>query len=345
MWKSNIKNKIDELKKSTFFVNKLYLVILFIFVAVSDGTLAFYSFLSYIAIYLFNIFTAKLPIDIDNRSKYEYVTKIYKVVDDRELKVDIWYPNHTKDEYPLVVFAHGGGWISGFRNQPNNISWCKYLAANGFAAASIDYRYGIKNHMKDILSDYDHALCYLRENAVELKLSSEKIVLMGLSAGGHLALLYSSYYSNKEDATKLKGICGVVAYYAPSDLSDMLSSESRSLFARFATITTLKDKTARQSGKKSYKTIKSKTGARYYSPVNWITKKMIPVLIVHGKKDSVVPFSSSTKLAAKLKENRVLYKFLVHPKGDHCFEINSKDLYTIKILRTTIKWIKYLTAN
>jgi len=336
------KKKIEELRKSTFFVNKLYLIVLFVILVVVDGTLAFYSFMSYIAIYLWNILTAKLP--IDNKGKFEYVTKVYRIVGDHELKVDIWYPNQKKDEYPVVVFAHGGGWISGFRNQPNNISWCRYLAANGFAAASIDYRYGIRNDMQDILSDYDHALSYLRNNAAKLKLSPQKIILMGLSAGGHLSLLYSSYYSYKNDADRLKGVCGVVAYYSPSDLSDMFSPESRSLFARFATITTLKEKTPRISKKKTYKTVKDKTGVRYYSPINWISKRMIPVLVVHGKKDTVVPFSSSVKLASKLKENGIIYKFLIHPKGEHCFEINARDLYTTKILRTTVKWIKEMTG-
>lgn len=343
MWRQNTKNKIEELRKSAFFTNKLYIVVLFVLLAVADGTLAFYSFLSYIAIYLWNILTARLP--IDNKGKYEYITKIYRVVEEYELKVDIWYPNQNKETYPLVVFAHGGGWISGFRNQPNNISWCRYLAANGFAAASIDYRYGIKNDMRDILSDYDHALSYLRNNAAELKLSPRKIILMGLSAGGHLSLLYSSYYSCKEDTDRLKGICGVVAYYSPSDLSDMLSPESRSLFARFATITTLKDKTLRTLKKKKYKTINNKTGTKYYSPINWISKRMVPVLLVHGKRDTVVPFSSSVKLAARLKENGISYKFLVHHKGDHCFEINARDLHTIKILRTTVKWIKKLAGD
>ena len=353
MWRENTKKKIEKMKNSIFFVNKLYLVILFLLMAVTDGTLAFYSFLSYVFIYLWNVLTARLP--IDNKGKYEYVTRIYKSVEDIELKVDIWYPNHYKETYPLVVFAHGGGWISGFRNQPNNISWCKYLAANGFAVASIDYRFGIKNDMQDILSDYDHALGYLRDHAIELKLCPKKIVLMGLSAGGHLSLLYSAYYSYKRDNNRLKGICGVVAYYSPSDLSDLLSSESRSLFARFATIATLKEKSER-SLKKTYKATRMKPDMKfkknagqeqelnlqYYSPINWISKRMLPVLMVHGKNDSVVPFSSSVKLAGKLKKSGVLYKLLVHPKGDHCFEVNSKDLHTIKILRTTIKWINAL---
>ncbi|HHV96827.1 MAG TPA: hypothetical protein GXX37_10220, partial [Clostridiaceae bacterium] len=88
---SKYKEKIEELRKSTFFVNKLYLIVLFIVLIITDGTLALCSFLSYIIIYLWNILTAKLP--IDNNGRFKCVTKVYRIVEDHELKVDIWYPN------------------------------------------------------------------------------------------------------------------------------------------------------------------------------------------------------------------------------------------------------------
>ncbi|HOJ11180.1 MAG TPA: alpha/beta hydrolase [Clostridiales bacterium] len=368
MLQKNIQKKIESLKNSVFIVNKLYLWVLFLLLAVTDWSLAFYSFLSYIVIYLWNIFTARLP--IENKGEFQYITKVYKTIEDSELKMDIWYPNQEKGkgDYPLVLFAHGGGWVSGFRNQPNNISWCRYLAANGFVAASIDYRFGIKNDMEDILSDYDNALSYLKSHAKELRICPHKIILMGLSAGGHLSLLYSSHYSNRRDKGRMKGICGVVAYYAPSDLTDLFSPESRSLFARLATIQTLKGKPdstlkgkpdkafkgkynkilkenldgklKRNLNRKSNEKLDQQKNYEYYSPIMWISKRMPKVFLAHGKNDRTVPFSSSVKMAGKLEEFRVSYKLMAHPKGDHCFEMNSKDLQTIRILRMTISWMR-----
>jgi len=326
MWRDRIKKKRESLKNSVFVVNKLYLPVLFLLLAISDWVLAICSITGYFIVYLIHIFSARLP--IENKGSFKYITKVYKELEGGELKMDIWYPNHPDTAYPLVLFAHGGGWISGFRNQPNNISWCKYLAFNGFVAASIDYRFGIKNSMQDILADYDDALNYIRRHAGKLKIFTDNIILMGLSAGGHLSLLYASFYSYKQDKKRMEGISGVVAYYAPSDLSDLLSEESRSLFARFAAIKTLKGKPEEQED------------YEYYSPVQWVSGNMPPVLIVHGKYDRIVPFSSTIKLAEKFDEYGVLYKLLIHPNGDHCFEINSKDYQTIRILRVTINWIK-----
>lgn len=328
----NIKAKYNKIKKSVFIVNKLHVVALFLVLGVADMGLAAYSFLTYLIIYLINIFRARLP--IESGKDFHNITRIYKIEGEQELKMDIWYPNDTKKEFPLVVFAHGGGWVSGFRNQPNNISWCKYLAHNGFAVASIDYRFGIRNNMKDIVSDYTDALNFLKKEKTSLKITSKNIILMGLSAGGHLSLLYAAYYSHNNDANAMEGIQGVVAYYSPSDLMDILSIESKSLFARFATIKTLKGRPDERA--QDYED---------YSPIKWISNNMPPVLVVHGKLDQTVPFASSEKLVRKLKECNVPFKFLVNPSGRHCFEMNSKDFQTIRILKKTIEWMKGMFSS
>ena len=94
--------------------------------------------------------------------------------------------------------------------------------------------------MEDILSDYTDALDYVRDNSEKLSLDRDNIVLMGLSAGGHLSLLYSTYYTHNDNKDRMEGIKAVVAYYSPSDLNDIFVSENKSLFAKFATKQTLK---------------------------------------------------------------------------------------------------------
>ncbi|HZJ82536.1 MAG TPA: alpha/beta hydrolase [Clostridia bacterium] len=330
-WDS-IKAKYKRVKNSVIIINKLHVVMIFLILGVADFGLAVYGFLTYMVIYIYNIFTTRLP--IESEGVYESITRVYKKEEDHELKMDIWYPNNKRKNHPLVLFAHGGGWVSGFRNQPNNISWCKYLASNGFAVASIDYRFGLKNTMQDILMDYTDALAFLKEQGDSLDLSSDNIVLMGLSAGGHLSMLYASYYSHNNDVDAMKGIRGVVAYYSPSDLTDILSPESKSLFARLATIRTLKGRPDQKA--QDYED---------YSPIKWISDKMPPVLVVHGKADQTVPFASSEKLVERLKECNVPFRFLVHPNGKHCFEMNSKDFQTIRILKKTIDWMKGMFTN
>ncbi len=320
-----IKSKV---KKSFFIVNKLYYLIIFIFLTIADFSLGFYYFILAVIIYGYKILRSKIPIEVDK--DFEPKTYIYKTVEDRDLKLDLWLPSKDK-KYPVVFFCHGGGWISGFRNQPNNVSWCKYLASKNLAAVSIDYRYGYKNTMEDILSDYTDALEYLKENHEALSIDKDKIVLMGLSAGGHLSLLYSTYYTKMDNKEKMEGIRGVVAYYAPTDLRDIFKADNKSIFSRFATKKTLKADP--EEKEEIY---------RYYSPISYLSKNMIPCLLVHGKEDQVVPFSSSLKFAQKLKEYNIKYDFLVHKKGEHSFDTRRNDITTVNILEKTTRFIRKL---
>lgn len=318
---------VQKLRNSFFIVNKLYLLLIFLLLAIEDFTLGFYYFLISIFIYAWKTLNSRIPINVSK--KFEPKTYVYKRTKNKELKLDIWLPSKTKATTPLVFFCHGGGWISGFRNQPNNVSWCKYLASKGFAVASIDYRYGYRNTMEDILLDYTDALNYVRSNSKRLAINKNNIILMGLSAGGHLSLLYSTYHTFNKNKKAMSGVKGVVAYYAPSDLNDIFISENKSIFARFSTSQTLKGLPTEKE--EIY---------NYYSPINWASEDMIPCLIVHGKLDKVVPFSSSEKFVSRLKQLNIKNSFLVHKKGGHSFDTRLKDITTVNILEKTVRFVR-----
>lgn len=317
----------DKLKMSSFIVNKIYVFFLFIFISVADATLGFYYFLLSSVVYLWKTLSSKVPIDVD--MEFESKTYVYKKTKNKKLKLDLWLPEQSSEKHPLVFFCHGGGWVSGFRNQPNNVSWCKYLASKGFAVVSIDYRYGFSNTMEDILLDYSDALVYVKENSKVMSIDKNNIILMGLSAGGHLSLLYSTYHTDNNNIEKMEGIKGVVAYYSPSNLNDVFISENKSILAKLATKRTLKGLPAEEE--EIYE---------YYSPIHWVSPKMVPTLVVHGKMDTTVPFESSVNFVKKLEENKVENRFLVHKKGIHSFDTKFDDIATINILKRTTRFIK-----
>lgn len=320
-----IKNKIKE---SFFIVNKVYLFIVFILLSIESMGLGIIYFIGTLFIFIYKTLRSKVPMEVNE--EIDVKTVVYKTIDEKNLKIDIYYPiGKPKKSYPLVYFCHGGGWISGFRNQPNNISWCKYLASKGFIASSIDYRYGYKNTIEDLLGDYSDGLEYLKVNSTKFKIDKSNIVLMGLSAGGHLALLYSSFNSFMGNEGKMDGIKSVVAYYPPSDLKDLFTDDSKSILTRFAVTRTLKGTPITKD--EIYET---------YSPINWISKNMVPTLIAHGEIDKVVPFESSVKLIKKLKSLNIDSKFLVHSKGPHSFDTILKDYKTVDTIEKTVRFIK-----
>ncbi|AKI97780.1 alpha/beta hydrolase [Kosmotoga pacifica] len=281
---------------------------------------------------LYRAILGKLPLDVSDNSFTGPESHAYRREGSINLKLDIFYPKSgyrmPAGGYPVVFFAHGGGWISGFRRQANNISWCRYLASKGFAVVNIDYRFGYVSHIEAILKRYSDALNFVRNHAREFRLNPEKIALMGLSAGGHLALQYATYNSYHDNRDNMKGIKCVVAWYAPSDLMDLWDDDVESLFARFAVTTTLKGLPTR-----------SKESYIRYSPITWVSERMVPTFLVHGSSDKVVPMKSSVKFFKKLLEHHVEAYLKVYNKADHAFEFELKTSKTIQFIKETVNFL------
>jgi len=310
----------------------IFKFVFFIILGLANSFLAFCYFFVQLVIVYYKFARAKIPIEVNE--EFEIKTLVYKKTSSRELKMDFYIPNKNKSSYPVILYSHGGGWISGFRNQPNNVSWCKYLASKGYVVASIDYSFGFSSTMEEILEDYEDSLSFLKNQKSLFNLDLNNIFLMGLSAGGHLALLYSSYYTKLEKWTKVSGIKGVICYYTPSDLTTIGDKEHKSIFAKYAIWTTLKGSLADK--KSEY--IK-------FSPINYVSSHMIPMLIVHGREDKTVPFANSLNLSKTLDDFKVNYKFLVHKKADHCFDFYLKDPRTIYIIEETARFIERSINN
>jgi dipeptidyl aminopeptidase/acylaminoacyl peptidase len=319
------------LVKFKFVIARIILIGVFILSIIFNGIILIYSFITLVVLFIIKVLTSRLPLQTDEYDgPYTYV---YKQEKKDKLKLDIWYPLETRKKYPVVFFAHGGGWIAGFRNQPNNVSWCRYLASRGFAAVSIDYRYGFKSTMFDILSDYDDGLKYIREHSQRLGFDDENIFLMGLSAGGHMSLLYAAYNTFVRDFNAMKGVRAIVAYYAPSDLQEVFSVTD-SVFAKIATRTTLKGSPKKLPNEYAM-----------YSPIKWISERMVPVLLVHGKEDKTVPVKSSYDMYESLLNYKVDSELIIHRHGGHTFEFELKDIDTLKIIRDTVNFMKEHIKN
>lgn len=120
----------------------------------------------------------------------EPLSRVYKKVADRELKLNVFNPPEWKssDRRPAIVFFHGGGWVGGSPKQ--FLKHCEYLAMRGMVAIEADYRHiakGDKGPPTDCVHDAKSAMRWVRSHAVELGIDPQRIAAGGGSAGGHLA--------------------------------------------------------------------------------------------------------------------------------------------------------------
>ena len=105
-----------------------------------------------------------------------------------ELRADAYLPESAAP-VPVAIAIHGGGWKAGSRDSYKHLGGL--LAGRGYAVFSIDYRLVRKdgNRYPAAADDVRAALAYVRAHAAELNVDPARIVLMGDSAGAHLAAL------------------------------------------------------------------------------------------------------------------------------------------------------------
>jgi acetyl esterase/lipase len=109
---------------------------------------------------------------------------VYKTIGEKKLRMHVDFPPGWKktDTRPVIVFFHGGS-VRAFARQ------AKYFAGRGLVCARPDYRNLSKDGVAPdkCVEDARSAVRWVRANAAELGIDSQKLITAGGSAGGHLA--------------------------------------------------------------------------------------------------------------------------------------------------------------
>lgn len=121
------------------------------------------------------------------------------VYDDRygaDTSMDVFLPDDDGTRRPAVLFIHGGSWRGGDKSHFEYAA--RRVARGGYVGASIDYRLLPSGVFPNNIQDCICALAFLRAHAEEYRLDPDRIVVMGYSAGAHLASLVGLASENPE---------------------------------------------------------------------------------------------------------------------------------------------------
>ncbi len=229
---------------------------------------------------------------------------VYTKAKDWEGQMDIYMPSKEKGPSPVVINIHGGGWNKGVRQSQTGFNTFFKM---GYAVANISYRLTGHTTAPAAVEDTRCALIYLIKNAKELNIDVNKIVIMGGSAGGHLALMGGllgndhRFEGNCPGVENIK-VAAIIDKYGITDVWDW----------GYGTNVTSKSAT-RWLGDKA----NDKKFAASVSPVTYVNKNSPPIFIVHGDADPTVPYQQSVDLHKKLVELGVKTEFITVPGGLH----------------------------
>lgn len=224
---------------------------------------------------------------------------VYGAVGTRQLKFDLALPA-AQGPVPLVLSIHGGGWREGSYHM-NPVEMRRYTD-QGLACASVEYRLSTEARWPAQIQDLQQALSYIAAHGAERGIDPQRVVLLGHSAGGHLALRLGF------DPAVPAGIAirGIVSMDGPTHLgmSTGLSPE-KILTAQLLVQALLGTKDL------------SDPLYADASPLLWVRPALPPVLLLHGTNDDLVPLSQSECLLAALRRVQVDATLVKGAGGGH----------------------------
>ncbi|MDF2114247.1 alpha/beta hydrolase [Roseiarcaceae bacterium H3SJ34-1] len=102
-------------------------------------------------------------------------------------RFDVFAPAQSKGSLPVLIFIHGGGWMSGYKE------WTGFMApgviASGAILVATTYRLAPAHRLPTIIDDCIEAVAAVRARVAEFGGDASRFYLSGHSAGGHLAMM------------------------------------------------------------------------------------------------------------------------------------------------------------
>jgi len=218
-------------------------------------------------------------------------------VGDVSLKLDAFVPE-GEGPFPTCILVHGGGFTKGTK-QSFITPIFEPLSKAGFVWFTIDYRLAPEHRWPACADDVQTAIRWVKAHAKEYKVDSQRIALIGESAGGHLVSYVGAV--GKDDTS----VAAVVPFYAPHDF--VLQNENREKLG--PSMVALFDLTELNDDSRKVLTAASASAK--------VHAKMPPYLLIHGDKDAQVPHEQSVRFQTLMKKLGNDCELITIPGGAH----------------------------
>ncbi|KFF74229.1 esterase [Chryseobacterium sp. P1-3] len=238
-------------------------------------------------------------------------------------KMDIFLPKNYPSDSPVLLIVHGGAWTLGKKEHMIQIQ--KMLFKNNIPSINMNYRLVSRKKKityKEQLDDIALAIEQFNSLTEKAELLPNNYIILGESAGGHLALLYG--YQHPDQIKKIISLSGPTDFYSPDYLN--------SFYSRYTSPTIQKMVGIPFDRKKISEAFKEA------SPIANITD--VPTLLFQGNQDILVSQHQGIAMDSALTRLNVPHKFVFMERTGHVPRLFNKRKRDSIIYPNILEWIK-----
>lgn len=228
----------------------------------------------------------------------------YLTANNYEDKVDVYRRRDTSDPQPTLIWIHGGGWVGGTKEQELRqfLPWLE----KGWDVVNVEYRLGRVSLAPAAVEDCLCALRWVAANAKQYGFDTNRLVISGGSAGGHLSLTtgmipQSAGLDRECPGAPLPKVAAIVNFYGITDVVDLLDGPNQKNYA-VAWLGSMPNK---------------EDIARRVSPLTYVRPGLPPIITIHGDADPTVPYQHALRLQDALQKAGVPHQLVTIPGGKH----------------------------
>ena len=272
-------------------------------------------------------------------------TYTFKAVGDCHIEADVCRHSDSSTSTAAIVYIHGGCLIYGSRKGINSEQLELYLNA-GYTVISIDYRLAPETKLPGIITDLQDAFRWISASGPDLfSVDPKRIAVVGHSAGGYLALMSGCCAAPRPKA--------IVSFYGYGDIVGDWYSKPDPFYSRQPTVS--EEASGRHvKGPIIFEPYEGRGKDKFYlyclqnglwpleigghdpeeepsffvpyCPVQNITTDYPPTLLLHGDRDTDVPYQQSVLMDEELSRQQVIHGLIAMPGRGHGFDGEMDDI-------------------
>jgi len=236
---------------------------------------------------------------------YRVVPNItYLTANNWEAKLDVYQARDATTPSPTLIYFHGGGWVQGSK-EASSLTFLPFLNM-GWNVVNVEYRLAKVSLAPAAVQDALCALRWVYRNGKEYNVDLNRLVVMGNSAGGHLALTTGMTPASEgldslcPGSEELK-VAAIINWYGITDVNELLAGANVRNFA-----------VGWLGGMSNREEI-----AKRVSPLTYVRAGLPPIISIQGDADPIVPYSQNVRLHQALDKAGTSNQLVTIPGGKH----------------------------